>query len=311
MNFNPKKFISQAIKEIKEQVGNKRALAALSGGVDSTTCAILAHRALGKNLVAVFLDDGLMRDRDEKEILTIGQKMEIPIKVVRVAERFFAALKGKVDPEEKRKAFRQIFYQVLGETVKKESCQFLVQGTIAADIKETREGIKTQHNVLTQIGIDPARYGFRIIEPLRTLYKPEVRLVAKALGLPKEVFTRMPFPGPGLATRVVGEVTKERVRTLKQAVKIVEEELEKYKPFQCFAVLLNNKATGVVGGKRLLGQIIAIRSVESKDALTAKPTKIPWKTLERVCQRITTEVPRVVKVLYDLTPKPPSTIEYI
>lgn len=311
MKFNPKKFITQAISEIKKEVGRKKALCAISGGVDSTTCSVLAHRALGKNLTVVFLDDGLMRERDEREVLKVGKKMSIPIKVVRVGERFFVALKGKFDPEEKRIAFRSVFYQVLGETVKKYHCQFLVQGTIAADIVETKGKIKTQHNVLSQIGIDPKRYGFTVIEPLRSLYKPQVRQVAKALGLQKEVFTRMPFPGPGLAARVVGEVTPERVKIVRLATKIIEEELEKYHPFQCFAVLLNDKATGIVDGKRLLGQIIVVRCVDSKDALTATPTKVPWEVLQKITQRITREIPGIVKVLYDLTGKPPSTIEYI
>jgi len=311
MKFNTKKFIKEKIAEIKKAAGYKKALVALSGGVDSTTCAFLAYRALGKNLIAVFLDSGLMRERDEKEVLKIGEMMEVPVKVARVSDKFFTALKGKIDPEEKRWAFRECFYQALAEIVKIEGASFLIQGTIAADIKETKRGIKTQHNVLEQIGIDPKKYGFSVIEPLKELYKPEVRAIAKALGLPKEVFERQPFPGPGLATRIVGEVTPERVRTERLASKIIEEELVNFKPFQCFAVLLFDRATGMVGGKRLLGEIVVIRSVESTDALTATPTKIPWLTLEKICQKITGEVPGVVKVLYDLTPKPPSTIEFI
>lgn len=311
MSFSPKKFISQAIKEIKREVGEKRVLVALSGGVDSTTCAVLAQRALGKNLTPIFVDDGLMRERDEREVLAVCKKMGIPIKVIKVAGKFFTALKGKVDPEEKRKAFRECFYQTLAEIVKSQKASFLIQGTIAADVLETKGKIKTQHNVLTQIGINPEKYGFQLIEPLSRLYKPKVRVVAKTLGLPKEVFNRMPFPGPGLATRIVGEVTPAKVKTVRTATKIVEEELEKYRPFQCLAVLLNDRATGIVNGKRLLGEIIAIRCVESKDALSAQLTKIPWKVLEKIQVRITTEIPSVVKVVYDLTPKPPSTIEYV
>lgn len=311
MSFNPKKFISQAVNNIKEEVGEERAMVALSGGVDSTTCTVLAQRAVDKNLVAVFIDDGLMRERDMKEIILLGQEMRIPIKVIGLAKNFFSALKGKVGPEEKRLAFRRIFYQVLGEEVKKEKCRFLIQGTIAADIVETKGKIKTQHNVLSQIGINPTKFGFQLIEPLSTLFKPEVRMVAKTLGLPKKVFTRMPFPGPGLATRIVGAVTPAKVKIVRTATKIVEEELEKYRPFQCLAVLLNDKATGIVKGKRLLGQIIAVRCVESEDAMSAQPTKIPWKILEKIQTRITSEIPSVIKVVYDLTPKPPSTIEYV
>lgn len=311
MKLNTKRFIANKIAEIKKTAGKEKAVAALSGGVDSTTCAVLAHQALGKELVPIFLDDGLMRRRDEKEVLAFGKGMGVPIKVVKAAQKFFKALKGKTDPEDKRKAFRECFYQTLAWVVKKEKANFLIQGTIAADIKETKGGIKTQHNVLAQIGIDPKKYGFSLIEPLKDLYKPEVRKVAKALGLPKEVFERQPFPGPGLATRIVGEVTPERAETVRKASEVIEEELSYFKPFQYFAVLLSDRATGVVGGKRLLGEIIVVRSVESKDALTAQSTKIPWKVLEKICQRITKEVPGVVKVLYDLTPKPPSTIEYI
>ncbi|MBL7159216.1 ExsB family transcriptional regulator [Candidatus Microgenomates bacterium] len=311
MKLCTQKFIEDKIVEIKKTVDNKRAVVAISGGVDSTTCAVLADRALSNNLVSIFLDSGLMRERDEKEVLAVGEKIGIPVKVVRVAEKFFTALKGKVDPEEKRKAFRECFYQTLAQLVKKERANFLIQGTIAADIKETKGGIKTQHNVLEQIGIDPKKYGFSVIEPLRDLYKPEVRKIARVLGLPKEVFTRQPFPGPGLAARIIGEVTPKRTRIERLASEIIEEELVNLKPFQCFAVLLSDRATGMVGGKRLLGKIVAIRSVESEDALIATATKVPWRVLEKICQRITKEIPGVIKVLYDLTPKPPSTIEYI
>jgi len=187
-----------------------------------------------------------------------------------------------------------------------------VQGTIAADVKETKEGIKTQHNVLQQIGLDPGIYGLKIIEPLKELYKPQVREVARLVGLPEQISQRMPFPGPGLATRVIGEVTPERVQIVRTATRIVEEEIHPLSTiFQFLAVLLKDKATGIKEGKRLLGDIIAVRCVDSKDALTATPTKISWKILTRIQQRIIEEIPSVVKVLYDITPKPPSTIEYI
>lgn len=311
MRFNSKIFIDQAVRDIKHEVKGGRALVALSGGVDSATCAILAYKALDRNLKIIFLDDGLMRERDIEEIKFMSRKMNISIKILKVAKRFFTALKGKIDPEEKRRAFRNIFYQVLGEEVKRLKCQFLIQGTIAADIVETKGKVKTQHNVLKQIGINPQRFGFKLIEPLSRLYKPEVRIVAEALGLPKSIFDRMPFPGPGLATRIIGEVTPARVKVVREATKIVEEELRKYKSFQCLAVLLNDEATGLVKEKRFLGQIIAVRSVESNNALKAQPTKISWVDLQKIQTRITSEIPSVIKVVYDLTPKPPSTIEYI
>lgn len=309
--FNPKNFIDEKIKEIKKISGNQKTICAVSGGVDSFTCAVLGKKALGDNLCIYFLDDGLMRQGEAEDVVKTGKKVGVDIKVESVADEFFKSLKGLIDPEEKRKAFRETFYQVLGRLIKKEKAKFLLQGTIKADIVETKAGIKTQHNVLTQIGIDSQKYGFSLIEPLKDLYKPEVRLVAKTLGLPKEIYLRQPFPGPGLSLRIIGEVTPERVKRVRLATMIIEEGLKRFKTFQCFVVLLSDKATGIVDGKRKLGEIIVIRSVESKDALTAKVTKISFPVLEKIQKRITTSLPSVVKVLYDITPKPPSTIEYI
>lgn len=311
MRLSTKKFIKERIEEIKNTVGKKKAVCATSGGVDSFTCLVLAHKAMGRNLVPLFIDDGLMRVQDEGEVVTEAAKLGIRMKVLRVAKVFFKALKGLEDPEEKRKAFRETFYQTLGEVVKKEKAHFLIQGTIAADIVETERGIKTQHNVLEQIGIDPEKYGFAAVEPLRDLYKHEVRKIAKALKLPKKIWKRMPFPGPGLATRVIGEVTPKRVEVVRKAHVIVEKELKTYEPFQCFAVLLKDRATGMKKGKRAFGKIIVIRSVESRDAVIAQVTKIPFKVLEKIQKKITRQIPSVIKVLFDITPKPPSTIEYI
>jgi GMP synthase (glutamine-hydrolysing) len=196
--------------------------------------------------------------------------------------------------------------------VRKSKARFLVQGTIAPDIIETKGGVKTQHNILEQIGIDPEKgFGFRVIEPIKELYKPGVRRVAKQLGLPESIHQRMPFPGPGLMARVLGEVTPKRVGVVCKATVIVEQELLKLKPFQAFAVLLSDMGTGIEGGKRKFGQIIVIRSVESKDAMTAKPTAVPLDILMKISGRITREIPSVTRVAYELTPKPPATIEYI
>jgi len=306
--FEPGQFIEEKIKEISTIKG--KGIVAISGGVDSTTCAVLAHRALGDRLEAVFIDDGLMRARDSKLVTKVCGDIGIKLRCVDVSSEFFEGLKGVGDPEEKRKKFRGTFYNVLRRVVAESGATHLVQGTIAADILETKKGIKTQHNVLEQIGIDT---GLRLIEPLKEIYKPQVREVARALGLPSEVCERMPFPGPGLATRIVGEVTPQRVQVVKKATEVVEEEIIslKPKPFQAFAVLLKDKATGVREGKRQWGDIVVVRSVESEDALTAGVTKIPWAMLERIQKRITDEIPSVTKVLFDLTPKPPSTIEYI
>ena len=312
MNLNVTRFIDDKIKQIRNETQDKGALVATSGGVDSMVCAVLAHKALGKKAIILFIDDGLMRVSDEKRVRQELEPFGIKIRVLRVANQFFKALKDKNDPEDKRKAFRNLFYQTLGKAVKRNRIECLIQGTIAADIIETKGKIKTQHNILQQIGIDPRRqFGFKVIEPLREIFKYQVRAVAKQLGFSPRVYRQMPFPGPGLATRIVGAVTPEKVKILRKAVEIVEDEIQRLRPFQAFAVLLNDKATGIKRGRRSFGNIIAIRSVESKDAMTASITKVPWGILERMRDRIIDEVPGVVKVLYDITPKPPSTIEYI
>jgi GMP synthase (glutamine-hydrolysing) len=312
MKLKPKQFINKKVKEIKKEVGNKRALVATSGGIDSITCAVLAHRALGSRATILFIDDGLMREDDESRARNVLKPFGIRLKTLNAQSGFFRALKRKEDPEIKRKAFRLEFYQTLGRAVKQSRAESLIQGTIAADIIETKAGVKTQHNILAQIGIDPKkRFGFKVVEPLRELFKYQVREVAKTLGFPSKIYQQMPFPGPGLATRVLGEVTPAKVKILRRATRIVEDEIKKLKPFQALAVLLNDKATGIKNKKRSFGNIIVIRSVESKDAITASVTKVPWSILERIRDRIIKEIPQVVKVLFDITPKPPSTIEYI
>jgi GMP synthase (glutamine-hydrolysing) len=253
-----------------------------------------------------------MRENEPQEVRNVFGKLGVEVQVVDAQKEFFKALKRKTDPEKKRKAFRDRFYKVLGREVKRSGARFLIQGTIKADIIETQGGVKTQHNILEQIGIDPEKgYGFKVIEPLKDLFKPEVRLVAKALGLPARIYGRMPFPGPGLATRVLGAVTPERVAVVRRATSIVEAEIARLKAFQAFAVLLSDRGTGVEDGKRKFGDIIVIRSVDSRDAMTAQPTQVPWPALQRLAKKIVTELPSVTRVCYELTPKPPATIEYI
>lgn len=311
MPRNTSQFIKARIKELKKIVGKETAICATSGGVDSMVCAALAHRALGKRLIALFIDDGLMREGEPAVVTRFLRQRGMQTVLVKAAPDFFRALKGKTDPEEMRQAFRDTFYKTLGRAVKQYHARYLIQGTIAADIIETKGKVKSQHNVLSQIGINPARYGLTIIEPLVKLFKPEVRAMGKRLGLPRAVYQRMPFPGPGLAARVVGEVTPPRVRIVRHATSIIEQELKSIPAFQKFAVLLNDRATGVKQGRRAFGNIIVIRSVNSKNAMTAKPTRIPYAKLEKIQRRIVRELPMVTKVLYDLSPKPPSTIEYI
>jgi len=310
--LDTKKFIEKQVKEIKKTVGKEKAISALSGGVDSSTCTVLAARALGKQLKVIFIDDGLMRENEPQEVKKALATLGVKVNVLNYRKRFFAALKGKTDPEAKRKAFRNTFYKVFGREVLKSKSKYLVQGTIAADIIETKGGVKTQHNILEQIGIDPEKgFGFKVVEPLKELFKDQVRIVAKQLGLPEKIYNRMPFPGPALATRIVGEVTPKRVSLVRKATRIVEEEVAPLKPFQAFAVLLNDKGTGVEKGKRKFGEIIIIRSVESKDAMKAQPTAVPWKILMKISKRITAEIPSVTRVAYEITSKPPATIEYI
>jgi GMP synthase (glutamine-hydrolysing) len=338
-----------------------------------------------------------MREGEPEHVAEILLKppFNVPLKIVNVRDRFLQAMKGLSDAEEKRKMFRETFYQALGETAQKEGCKILVQGTIKADIMETVGGVKTQHNVLEQMGINPMeRFGFKVVEPLVTLYKEQVRMVARHLGLPAEFSERQPFPGPGLSVRVVGEIRPDKLETLKKATTIVERELAEHKPGQYFAIIIDNeeaeqpsgmvhiqetaarlfnvpsrnvhvkifkdKATGVEAGKRRYGEIVGVRvqtvngkvhqaaiqnlvslqakiitekptvarvfyavkdleekkayvvgvrSVETKDFLMAKVSEIPWATLSKIAEEIFKECPDVSAVYYDVTPKPPATIE--
>jgi len=395
--FDPQEFVNRQVEEVRETIGGERALIAVSGGVDSTTSAVLTHRAIGENLLCVMLDDAFMRDGEPELVAQLLSQppLSLPIKILDVQERFLSRLRGLRDAEEKRKAFRETFYKVLSETAEREGCRFLVQGTIYADIVETTGGIKTQHNVLSQVGINPIeRYGFLVVEPLAALYKGQVRKVARQLGIPSGISERQPFPGPGLSVRVVGEINIDKLKALKKATAITEENLAKHEPDQYFAAILDNterpqypghehiqetvaqlpglpskqvfarifqdKATGVKAGERRYGDIVAIkaqtingrvcqppiknlvalqakivaenpslirilyavqekslkqpyvvvvRAVQTRDFLTARVAEIPWATLRKTAQKILKACPSVSSVYYDVTPKPPATIE--
>src|SRR4030043_1669262 len=308
--FNAKEFIENSLKEIRKTVGENRVISACSGGVDSTVATALVHKAVGDSLVAVFIDDGLRREGEPEFVVKTLKNLRIRARYIDAKREFFEVFKGKIDAEEKRKAFRDKFYKTLGKAAKEEKIGFIAQGTIKADVIETVKGIKSQHNVLSQIGINPEAYGYKILEPLRELFKPDVRKVARELGLPKEVSERMPFPGPALSLRVLGEVTPERVAIVRKATEIVEKETNGLGTFQNFAVLHNDKATGIKNGKRVYGNIVTVRIVESNDAVTAKASSVRYETLKRIAKRITEEIPSVVRCLYHLTDKPPSTIEF-
>jgi len=306
------KFIAEQIAYIKDTVGDATAINALSGGVDSSVVTVLGHRALAERLKTVFVDSALMRQGEPERTVEIFAGMQIPVELVDARQEFLSALAGLTDPEEKRQAVTDTFYsKVFARLVKESGARFLLHGTILTDIEETVAGIKRQHNILAQLGIDTqAAYGYSVLEPLKTLRKDGVREVAKLLGLPSEISQRIPFPGPGLATRVVGEVTAQRLDTVRAATAIVEEELADSGAFQYLAVLLNDRATGIRDNKREFGQIIVLRCIESTDARTATATALPWDKLNRICERIT-QMKDVNRCLYDMTPKPPATIEYI
>ncbi len=309
----PEEFIIEKVREIAEAVGDGIAINALSGGVDSSTVTMLGHRALGNRLKTCFVENGLMRQGEPQRVVALFEGLGVPVEIVPAQMQFFAALKGVTDPEGKREAITQIFYRdIFGRLVRESGATYLLQGTILTDVDETVAGIKRQHNVLAQLGINPEEaFGYQVIEPLVQLRKDGVRKVAAALGLPESVYNRMPFPGPALAARIIGEVTPERTAIVRQATAIVEEELAGCGAFQYLAILHQDRVTGMRNGKRDFGLQVEIRCWDSVDARTARPTRLPHDILERLAERITGEVPGVVSVTYNITAKPPSTMEAV
>ncbi|MBI4010241.1 MAG: glutamine-hydrolyzing GMP synthase [Candidatus Aenigmarchaeota archaeon] len=315
-NWQPTNFIKSAINEIKQTVGNEKAIIGLSGGIDSSTTALLASKALGKNLVAVFVDHGFMREGETEEIKKIFKNSGINLIIADAKKQFLTKLKGVKDPEEKRKVIGNEFIKVFEKIAEKVKATYLLQGTIYPDRIESgstanADKIKTHHNV----GGLPSKMKFKkIVEPLRDLYKDEVRNVAEELSMPINMARRQPFPGPALAVRIIGEVTEEKLIIVKKADKIVREEIEKSNLtgnlWQYFAILTDTKTTGVKGDSRAYGYTVAIRAVESKEAMTANFAKLPYEVLEKISTRITNEIPEVSRVVYDVTHKPPSTIEW-
>jgi len=306
------RFIAEQISRIRKTVGDATAINALSGGVDSSVVTVLGHRALGDKLKTVFVDNALMRAGEPEHIVKVFRDMGIPVELVDARAEFLGALAGVTNPEEKRQAITDTFYsKVFGRLVRESGAKFLLHGTILTDIEESVAGIKRQHNILAQLDIDPQEaYGYAVLEPLETLRKDGVREVARLLGLPSELSERIPFPGPALAARIVGEVTAERLEIVRAATAIVEEELADSGTFQYMAVLLNDRATGIRDNKREFGHIIVVRCINSVDARTATVAQLPWEKLNRICERIT-KTEGINRCLYDLTPKPPATIEYV
>jgi len=312
-DLEPDEFIEQQVRKISTTVGKGVAINALSGGVDSSVVTMLGHKALGERLRTVFIENGIMREGEPERVVKLFEKLGVKVEIVDAKKEFFRALKGITDPEEKREAITQTFYKtVFGRIVKESRSKYLLQGTNYTDVEETVAGIKRQHNILEQIGIDTKKeFGYQVIEPIIQLRKTGVRRVGKALGLPNELYDRAPFPGPALAARVIGEVTPERVETVRKATTIVDEELAGTKAFQWLAILHEDRVTGLRANRRDFGQQIEVRCWDSTDAVTGTPTKLPFKTLTSIADRITSEIPGVVSVTYNVTQKPPSTIEAV
>ncbi len=305
------KFIDEQCRALAVETENEIAVNALSGGVDSSVTTMLAHRAIGTRLKTYFIDNGLMRQGEPESVMETMTGLGVPVERIDARNEFFSALKGVVDPEKKRQAITDTFYKtVFGRLVRQSGAKFLLQGTIYTDVEETVAGIKRQHNILSQLGIDTeSAYGYRVIEPLIALRKTGVRAVGKALGMPQSVYNRPPFPGPALVTRVIGEALPERIELVRRATAIVEEELSGVDAFQYLAILHEDRVTGVYQGARRYGNQIEIRCWDSMDAVLAKPTRLPFELLEKMANRITGEIPEVVSVTYNITTKPPSTIE--
>ncbi len=308
-----KKFIADKVADIQAAVGDGLAVNALSGGVDSSVVTVLGHKALGKQLKTYFIDNGIMREREPARVVAAFKKMGISVEIVDASKAFFKALKGVTDPEEKREAITQAFYKdVFGKLVVKSKAKHLLQGTILTDVDETVAGIKRQHNVFAQLGIDPEKaFGYQILEPLIELRKDGVRKVGRGLGLPETIFNRIPFPGPALAARVIGEVTPQKIALVRKATAITERALKEVKAFQYLAILHEDRVTGMRNKQRVYGHQIEIRCWDSLDARKARPTRLSFDLLETVATRITRNIPEVVSVTYNITSKPTSTIEAV
>ncbi|BAA81467.1 GMP synthase [glutamine-hydrolyzing] [Aeropyrum pernix K1] len=313
--WRPGDMVSELVESVKKEVGDALAVAAVSGGVDSTVAALIAKKAIGSRLYPVFIDHGLHPEGEVERVVKLLSRLGLEPVMVDAGEEFLAALEGVGDPEEKRRVVGRVYAEVLERAARDIGAEYLVQGTIYPDVIESgaRPGadtIKTHHNV----GGLPKDMRLKLVEPLRYFYKDEVRLLAEKLGVPRELIWKQPVPGPGLAVRVEGPITREKLRIVRRADAIVREEVEAAglggKLWQYFAVLTASMATGVRGDSRSYGYVVAVRAVESVDAMTAKPAELPWWLLERIARRITSEIPEVVRVVYDITSKPPSTIEW-
>jgi GMP synthase (glutamine-hydrolysing) len=305
--LDPSSFIKESIEEIRNIIGNKKAVIALSGGVDSSVASVLVSKAIGENLTAVFVDHGLLR-QGEADYVRRTFKNRLNLRFVDSSQEFFGKLQGVEDPEEKRKIIGEKFIRVFERVAEEVGADFLVQGTIAPDWIESHGDIKSHHNLALPHGMV-----LELVEPIRELYKDEVRKVGSKLGLPDEMVNRQPYPGPGLAVRIAGQITLDKIEICRKANAIVEDEVQKAgldkTLWQYFAVLTDTKVTGVKGDIRDYGYLVVIRMVESLDAMTAHVPELPWDLIKTISQRITAEIPEVTHVALSLSDKPPSTIE--
>jgi GMP synthase (glutamine-hydrolysing) len=305
--LDPSSFIKESIEEIKKTIKDEKAIIALSGGVDSSVASVLVSKAIGENLTAVFVDHGLLREGEADYVQNTFHN-RLNLKYIDASSEFLGKLQGVEDPEEKRKIIGEVFIRVFEREAEKVGAKFLVQGTIAPDWIESQGNIKSHHNVALPHGMV-----LELVEPIRELYKDEVRIVGAEIGLPTEMVNRQPYPGPGLAVRVAGELTEDKIRICRQANAIVEEEVQKEgldkTLWQYFAVLTNTKVTGVKGDIRDYGYLVVLRMVESLDAMTADVPELPWNMVKTISRRITAEIPEVTHVSLSVSDKPPSTIE--
>jgi len=316
--WDPGDIVEERIDSLRAQLKGAKCIIGVSGGVDSATAAVLAHRAIGERLIPIYIDTGLMRAGEGERVQKVFNRLGLKLHYVEVHQDFFKALEGVVDPEAKRRRIGELFIKVFEREARRlergrGKIEYLVQGTIYSDVIESAGArgamrIKSHHNV----GGLPEHLNFKLVEPLREFFKDEVRRIAERLGLPQEIIGEQPFPGPGLAVRILGEVTPDRVKVLQAADAILREELAQVKerPWQYFAVLLPIRSVAILGDERGYGQVVAIRTVDSVDGMTADWSKLPYDVLERSSSRITNEVPGVTRVVYDITSKPPGTIEW-